>query len=158
MVNTPLLFQFLRNFQYERRTQCKVSANLIFYIICYFFQQLPINMFLLNKNSRKSFLQFFWIFTVFRFFFSTYPRKICCGDQNHQQQAIYLNVSNFLIIHEPKINYENLSLSGWYVAPILPGLTRNNDISRRNHEGSLLSHNAPTEIRVLRDPCRQHAF
>ena len=48
-------------------------------------------------------------------------KKNC--DQNHQQQAIYLNVLNFLMIYQPKHKNENLSFSGWYLAPILPGLT-----------------------------------
>ena len=42
---------------------------------------------------------------------------MCYGDQNHRQQTIYLNVSNFLMIYN-----ENLPLSGWYLAPVLAGL------------------------------------
>ena len=63
------------------------------------------------------FLDFCW---VFLFFLGQYPQKMYY--QNHHQQAIYLNVSNFLMIYQPKNNNKNLSLSGWYLTPISPGL------------------------------------
>ena len=76
--------------------------------------------FLLNENSQNK--PFATFLDLCCFFFSQYPQKTCYGDQNHHQQAIYLSVSNFLMIYLPKNNNENLSLSRWYLAPILPGL------------------------------------
>ena len=121
MINAPHLFQFLRIFQYERRTWCKLSANLIFNTICDFFWQLPINMFFIKeKLPKQAFCNFSGYLLCF-VFLGQYPQKMCYCDQNHHQQAIYLNVSNFLMIFQPKNDIENLSLFGWYLVPILPG-------------------------------------
>ena len=38
---------------------------------------------------------------LFFTFLSWQPQKMCCGHQNHKQQVIYLNVSNFLMIYQP---------------------------------------------------------
>ena len=111
MINAPHLFQFLRIFQYERRTWCKLSANLIFNTICDFFWQLPINMFFIKEKLPKQAFCNFSGFLLCFVFLGQYPQKMCYCDQNHHQQAIYLNFSNFLMIYQPKNNNENLSFS-----------------------------------------------
>ena len=102
--------------------QDELAANLV-QILSY----LLLLLFLAITNKYVFLIKLFVIFLdfcCFFFFFGQFPQKMCYGDQNHHHLAIYLNVSNFLMIYQPKNNNENLSLSGWYLAPILPGLDR----------------------------------
>ena len=122
MVNTPLLLHFQGFFSIKNKHGANLVQILFSDIICDFSKQLPINMFLLSKNPRKKPFVIFLYFCCFSFFSVSTRQKMCCGDQNHHQQVIYFNVSNFLMIYQPKNNNENLSLFGWYLAPVLPGL------------------------------------
>ena len=72
----------------------------------------------LKKIYFPKFLDF-WRFSVFKV--NTSQNMGQC-DQNHPQQAIYLDVLYFPMVYQPKNNNKNLSLSRWYLAPILPGL------------------------------------
>ena len=74
---------------------------------------------LLSRNSKNKLFAIFLDFCSFSFFWSVPPPP----PPECDTVTNYLNVSNLLMIYQPKNNNENLSLSGWYLAPILPGLT-----------------------------------